>query len=159
MTEVGLGRIQALGPKWVAGYGPCRKWALLQKGSKKQKYINYVVFENKCYCVQLQWPQLVCQSVARSKPLGRALLRRLYCGAGLGRLLALPGQPPVPGLLERRLWLWPLPLSPSPRRLGRSLPVFGGPGWRRPLPAVAGHSQLDFLRLCPTVVHVIYSVK
>lgn len=25
MTEVGLGRMHALGPKWVAGYGPCRK--------------------------------------------------------------------------------------------------------------------------------------
>lgn len=37
MTEVGLGRIQALGPKWVAGYGPCRKCALLQGGGEKKK--------------------------------------------------------------------------------------------------------------------------
>ena len=36
MTEVGLGRIQALGPKWVAGYGPCRKWALLWGGKKRR---------------------------------------------------------------------------------------------------------------------------
>lgn len=36
MTEVGLGRIQALGPKWVAGYGPWRKCALLW-GRKKRK--------------------------------------------------------------------------------------------------------------------------
>jgi len=36
MTEVGLGRIQALGPKWVAGYGPCRKWALL-RGEKMSR--------------------------------------------------------------------------------------------------------------------------
>lgn len=35
MTEVGLGRIQALGPKWVAGYGPCRKWALLWGGKTR----------------------------------------------------------------------------------------------------------------------------
>lgn len=31
MTEVGLGRTQALGPKWVAGYGPCRKCPRLQQ--------------------------------------------------------------------------------------------------------------------------------
>lgn len=36
MTEVGLGRIQALGPKWVAGYGPCRKWALLWGGWERR---------------------------------------------------------------------------------------------------------------------------
>lgn len=37
MTEVGLGRIQALGPKWVAGYGPYRKCALLWGRRKKKK--------------------------------------------------------------------------------------------------------------------------
>lgn len=37
MTEVGLGRIQALGPKWVAGYGPWRKCALLWWREKKRK--------------------------------------------------------------------------------------------------------------------------
>lgn len=34
MTEVGLGSMQALGPKWVAGCGPCRKCPRLkQKGT------------------------------------------------------------------------------------------------------------------------------
>lgn len=37
MTEVGLGRIQALGPKWVAGYGPWRKCALLWWRKKKER--------------------------------------------------------------------------------------------------------------------------
>lgn len=37
MTDVGFGRMHALGPKWVAGYGPWRKWALLcEEGSKKE---------------------------------------------------------------------------------------------------------------------------
>lgn len=44
MTEVGLGRIQALGPKWVAGYGPCRKWALLW-GFKRNKPPSYYVLK------------------------------------------------------------------------------------------------------------------
>ena len=61
--------------------------------SCKRKIRNKNIwFEKQCHCGKLQWPQLVWQHVARprSKPLGRALLCRLCCGAGLGRLLALP---------------------------------------------------------------------
>lgn len=41
MTDVGLGRMHALGPKWVAGYGPCRKWALLWEGRIKKRRTSH----------------------------------------------------------------------------------------------------------------------
>lgn len=43
MTEVGLGSMQALGPKWVAGYGPCRKCPRLkQKKTLGMSFLQYI---------------------------------------------------------------------------------------------------------------------
>lgn len=87
MTEVGLGRIQALGPKWVAGYGPCRKWALLWGGDKRRTSQDTVTS-----CPRQQWYGGPAGDLQR-KPLRRAFRRITRRARGLQVLRCTGGFP------------------------------------------------------------------
>jgi len=53
MTEVGLGRMQALGPKWVAGYGPCRKCPRLEQTDNSLKSLHIFIF--RVELIYIKW--------------------------------------------------------------------------------------------------------
>lgn len=148
MTEVGLGRMQALGPKWVAGYGPCRKWALLWEGKTVESREHHLTSQAAELCGWHEGPagNLQC------KPLRRTF-RCVACWTAGLQVLVLAWQPPALDLPQQLFMiappsLRPLPIPSFPWWLGRVLPVLRGPGWLWHLTERGGGSQHGSVRHC-----------